>query len=253
MEFIDLFCGCGMFTEGMKQSGHKAVLGIDNWKVACQSYEANHCETLCENILNIDVSTLPKTELIIGSPPCQKFSLINQKKGNRTEDDTLIKKYIEIIEVLKPRFWIMEEVPRAIHYVPISWQKQILQVNHYGGIHIRKRLYAGKFPLVLAPCIKKHKTATPTNFDKLGKLNNPRNFGDKKLIMKYFGRKPTLKETMELMGLTEDYKLCGSNREKYQQIGNGVYVPLVKTLGEAMLQKASLPPKPKDLGIREAI
>lgn len=137
LRFMDLFCGGGLFAEGMSEAGHKPILGIDNWKVACESFEANHCETICEDILKIDPSTLPKVDLIIGSPPCQDFSTNNLK---RKENPVLIYKFLEIVEYIKPKFWIMEEVPLTRKYLPKSIPYYLLKASDFGANQRRKRL-----------------------------------------------------------------------------------------------------------------
>lgn len=86
MKFIDLFCGGGLFTEGIKQDGHIPVMGIDNWKTACDTYQSNHCEAMCTDIMNLDFFTLPKTDIVIGSPPCQSYSLANTKTRRNNDN-----------------------------------------------------------------------------------------------------------------------------------------------------------------------
>ena len=51
--------------------------------------------------INIDVLT--------GGPPCQSFSLAGERKKNDKKDD-LFTYYLKIIEVLKPKYFIMENV-----------------------------------------------------------------------------------------------------------------------------------------------
>ena len=39
--FIDLFCGCGGFTQGFYQSGYNPLLGVDLWDDATTTYKFN--------------------------------------------------------------------------------------------------------------------------------------------------------------------------------------------------------------------
>ena len=41
---IDLFCGCGGVTEGLKQAGFTVVAAVDNDPICCQTYRLNHPE-----------------------------------------------------------------------------------------------------------------------------------------------------------------------------------------------------------------
>lgn len=41
---IDLFCGCGGVTEGLKQAGFTVIAAVDNDPICCQTYRLNHPE-----------------------------------------------------------------------------------------------------------------------------------------------------------------------------------------------------------------
>lgn len=235
MKFIDLFCGCGLFSEGMKIAGHKAVLGIDIWKTACQSYEANHTEALCTDILSLDPTTLPKIDLLIGSPPCQDFSNANIK---RQENPILINKFVEIVEALKPKYWIMEEVPHAIKYVPTTWTRKLLDASSYGAVKRRKRLFAGKYKLVLASALRKPSAPTVmASWRKLAYKNKNPTYQTSKRILQYFNfKQPSIEEMKMLMGVRQDYIVCGSSTDQKHQLGNAVFVPLITELGKPLLE-----------------
>ena len=49
---VDLFCGCGGFSEGFRQAGFDVILGIDNNFLAAETFRLNHeCNTICQDIL----------------------------------------------------------------------------------------------------------------------------------------------------------------------------------------------------------
>lgn len=145
--FIDLFCGAGGFSEGLKQLGFECILAIDNWETALKSHEINHpeAEHWCSDILFIDSKGLPKTDIIIASPPCKKFS----RASGKTEIDpgpTL--KVLEIIKTVNPKWWLIENV--------IMWGKWIKKqgysvmrrnAHHCGVSQTRERYFVGKVPM----------------------------------------------------------------------------------------------------------
>lgn len=56
---IDLFCGCGGFSEGAKQAGASVKLAVDNWDKALSVHNKNHPDPEHWNIeLGIDVEKL---------------------------------------------------------------------------------------------------------------------------------------------------------------------------------------------------
>ena len=77
LKIVDLFCGAGGFSEGFRQAGFDIILGVDNWDIALQTFEHNHfCKSTKLDVR--DIHSLPKCDVIIGSPPCQSFSNANQ-------------------------------------------------------------------------------------------------------------------------------------------------------------------------------
>ncbi|WEV69711.1 DNA cytosine methyltransferase [Bifidobacterium sp. ESL0775] len=131
---IDFFCGAGGFSEGFRQAGFKIVQGVEFWKPALRTHNANFgLSDSTKNILeytdaqNIEES-IPDTDVIIGSPPCVSFSLSNHG-GNANKDlgIDLIKTFYRIIAVKKSkpnsvlRAWVMENVPNSAKSIEESY------------------------------------------------------------------------------------------------------------------------------------
>ncbi len=116
--FIDLFSGCGGMSLGFEQAGFKNLLAIDCWEDALVTYRYNRKEakTLCADIDKIDISSLAeklRVDLIIGGPPCQGFSIA----GKRIVDDernALYKSFVRFVATLRPRAFVMENVPNIL-------------------------------------------------------------------------------------------------------------------------------------------
>lgn len=118
---IDLFCGAGGLSCGFERAGFNIILGIDNDKKALETFEANHngSKTICCDITNIGYTDIlnvignKNIDVIIGGPPCQGFSL----SGPRNFDDPrnkLYLSYIRLVEEIKPRAFIIENVPGLV-------------------------------------------------------------------------------------------------------------------------------------------
>ena len=107
---VSLFSGGGGLDLGFLREGYNIIWAIDNDINAAKSYQNNIGDHIIHaDINNIDLSDIPKSEVIIGGPPCQSFSL----SGNRnTEDDRgkLVWKYIEILKKIKPKAFVFENV-----------------------------------------------------------------------------------------------------------------------------------------------
>lgn len=110
-KFIDLFCGAGGFSCGFEKAGFETVAGIDWEKPMVETFEANHNKAegikhdISEKVLDY------QTDLVIGSPPCQGFSVA--KGGERDIEDernSRVFDYIRWIEEIQPKVFVMENV-----------------------------------------------------------------------------------------------------------------------------------------------
>lgn len=111
---IDLFAGCGGLSLGFQNAGFDIVAAFDNWDQAISIYRRNFNHPILKRDLNdvTDISDLEdySPDVIIGGPPCQDYS----SAGHRNEGlgrAKLTLKYAEIITRIKPRYFLMENVP----------------------------------------------------------------------------------------------------------------------------------------------
>ena len=145
---LDLFCGCGGFSTGFIQAGYKVKYAIDNWKGCIETYQYNHPDT---EIIPLKIELLnPEAfkgiDIIIGSPPCQQFSTA-KANANPELGMKLVDTFREWVDVIKPKKWIMENVPGVLKYLSFSKFPEINVLNcaYYGVPQIRKRCFAGDY------------------------------------------------------------------------------------------------------------
>jgi DNA (cytosine-5)-methyltransferase 1 len=113
MRTVDLFSGCGGFSLGFEQSGFQLVAAYEVWRPAIETYRRNFKHAVHE----IDLSNADSCsnhiaqyfpEVIIGGPPCQDFSIANNKKS--TDRANLTVEFARIVANLKPHLFVMENV-----------------------------------------------------------------------------------------------------------------------------------------------
>lgn len=116
MRVLDLFCGCGGFTEGFKKAGFDVVAGIDIWDKAIETYKKNHDHlSLCKNLTEYTASKLNEEhnigdiDIIIGGPPCQGFSNAG-KRDVKDPRNSLFMEFKKYLDYFMPRMFIMENV-----------------------------------------------------------------------------------------------------------------------------------------------
>ena len=133
---IDLFAGCGGFSQGFQSAGFEIIAANERWEPAIETYILNHERV---NFIEGDI-TLPEIKenlykvakdkqvnVIIGGFPCQGYSIA----GNRNPDDPrgqLYLDFVEIVDHLKPDFFVMENVKGLLnmkHVIPNLTEKQL--------------------------------------------------------------------------------------------------------------------------------
>lgn len=106
-----LFTGLGGLDLGFEKSGYSVSWSNDLMKSAVTCYKQNFGRDMVLGDINeIPIDEIPNTDIIIGGPPCQSFSLV----GKRLKDDPrgkLINKFVEIISEKRPQAFVMENVP----------------------------------------------------------------------------------------------------------------------------------------------
>lgn len=119
---IDLFCGAGGLSLGLKEAGFKTCLGVEMDFVAYLTYTQNHRDipVLWKDIKEIKkinpilskMDIKPKdVDLIAGGPPCQGFSLANKKTRNeRNQKNDLVYDFLRIVEEVNPKTFLLENV-----------------------------------------------------------------------------------------------------------------------------------------------
>lgn len=116
---VDLFCGAGGFSCGFKREDFRIVLANDIQEVCTNTYKINHPEIHPSKIINEDIKILvenienyitEEVDILIGGPPCQSFSTANRQRVIDDPRNILYKYYVKAVEVIKPKFFVMENV-----------------------------------------------------------------------------------------------------------------------------------------------
>ena len=110
---VSLFSGAGGLDIGAIMSGANIVWANDKMREACDSYSKN----IGTHIHKGDIDELkPELEklkgsvrLVIGGPPCQGFSVAGKMDAD-DERSKLIWSYADVIEILLPDAFVMENV-----------------------------------------------------------------------------------------------------------------------------------------------
>ena len=111
MNIVSFFAGAGGLDLGFQRAGFNVVWANEYDKDIWETYEKNHPHTILDrrSIVDIPADEVPECDGIIGGPPCQSFSLAGKRKKFDKKDD-LFSHYLEVIKVLQPKYFVMENV-----------------------------------------------------------------------------------------------------------------------------------------------
>jgi DNA (cytosine-5)-methyltransferase 1 len=144
---IDVFCGCGGTTEGLKRAGFSVVAGVECDDLAADTYCANHkrVKVWRDDVSNLNPELILKAlgmkrgelDLLAGCPPCQAFSAMRRLNGSRRVRDKaskdLVFEYLRLVEALKPKVVLVENVPRLQHDYRFNQVRRRLRELGYVG------------------------------------------------------------------------------------------------------------------------
>lgn len=104
VRLLDLYSGTGSFAKVAKTYG---------WEVVSVDIDKRPHITHCEDILQWNYRQYPigHFDIITASPPCTQYSSANRKPikdRDFTHSDQMVQKAIEIIDYLKPKYWLIE-------------------------------------------------------------------------------------------------------------------------------------------------
>jgi DNA (cytosine-5)-methyltransferase 1 len=149
---VDLFCGAGGFSLGAIAAGFRIALAVDNNAHACSSYQKNIVLKAKgkTKIINGDLGLLSakdlikqspelqhNCDLIIGGPPCQGFSSHRLRDtGVGDPRNSLLLRYFEIVSVLTPKFFLVENVPGLLWPRHRNWLDKFYAMATASGYQV---------------------------------------------------------------------------------------------------------------------
>lgn len=163
---IDLFSGAGGFAEGLRQSGWSILSGNDIDPDAGETFRLNFPEAsffegaisdIDPQLILEDAGLKPgELDCLVGGPPCQSFSYNNHQRSASDARARLFRDYLRIVEVLKPKTLVMENVPgmltinggriiseirNSLRSLGYECEIKILYAEDYGVPQARRRAF----------------------------------------------------------------------------------------------------------------
>ena len=141
---IDLFAGVGGLSLGFEKCGFDVILANEYDPSIAAAYEMNHKGTkmIVGDITALDLektfgSYEGKVDVVIGGPPCQGFSQKGQRKTIHDERNFLFKYYVRVVGLVKPRYFVMENVPNLLTAEGGYFRKEIEELFNSMGYQLK--------------------------------------------------------------------------------------------------------------------
>jgi DNA (cytosine-5)-methyltransferase 1 len=163
---VDLFSGCGGISTGLLDAGIRVVAGFDYESRSIETYNYNHNYRGAQGFVAdlskmsgreiLDLAGVKSVDLVAGGPPCQAFSIVGARKGLADRRGQLIFDYVRIVDELRPKAFILENVPNMKTFsegkvfemltgelaaLGYKVSASILFAADYGVPQMRKRLF----------------------------------------------------------------------------------------------------------------
>ena len=145
-DVISLFSGAMGLDIGLAKAGLNIVIGQDFDPACVATMRANGHKVLGGDIREIDAADLLEQVglaqgepfLICGGPPCQPFSTAGKRLGINDPRGSLFMDFIRMIDYIRPRFFIMENVKGIISaplkHTPLAERDKNDPEQHLGTV-----------------------------------------------------------------------------------------------------------------------
>ena len=145
---VDLFAGAGGLSAGFSRAGYQLIGGVEHWKPAAKSLEANHPGIYVEtrDICTVDgeefLSRLPcRPNLVLGGPSCQGFSTsggLSKNAGRSVNDErnSLFLEFVRFVDALQPEWLVMENVPGLLLFNRGVVAMEVIKQFRIIGYHV---------------------------------------------------------------------------------------------------------------------
>jgi len=142
---IDLFCGAGGLSLGLREAGFDVAAALDYDPAAAKTYRINLGKHLVEaSVDDVGPDALLAAagmapgdcDLLAGGPPCQGFS-VQRRGADKDLRNHLVLRYLAFIEGIRPKFFLMENVRGLMSKRGMPYFNRMLERTQELGYAVR--------------------------------------------------------------------------------------------------------------------
>ena len=149
---VDLFCGCGGISAGLRLAGFSILAGsyIESNYICTFRHNFPEAQAITDDLSKLSPALLMdrleikpgQLDFLAGGPPCQGFSK-NVPRKNRAlylPNNLLVRTFIEYVEALQPKLVLMENVAEMKNGFDQAYTQQILNRLSSDGYTVSYRV-----------------------------------------------------------------------------------------------------------------
>jgi DNA (cytosine-5)-methyltransferase 1 len=230
---VDLFAGISGVSTGFRDSGHfKPSLLIDIDKGAEETFVLNNprlrSRFLCQDIAKVTATDIVERAGspagIVGCPPCQGLSDVGTRRHVDARNH-LVDHYFRLVWSIRPKFFVMENVPRVLSYARFRYQLKrvgkdyniwsgVLNAAQYGVPQTRQRAivigYRKDLDVDPTPPAETHCGSRRVFAYDLQKMVSPSESSHARSILGVYARlRPGAYVDQEKLSLAKPFVTCG--------------------------------------------
>lgn len=161
LSVFDIFSGIGGFSLGLEKAGMQTVAFCEN-NIFCQEVLRSHWNNIpifsdVRDLYKEDLVRLPKIDVIAGGFPCQDISVAGKQAGIKGERSGLWKEFKRLINDIKPKYAIIENVANLRNKGLARVLKDLWEIGYnaewhcipasaFGAPHRRDRIWIIAYP-----------------------------------------------------------------------------------------------------------
>jgi len=170
IKVLDLFCGLGGWSDGFASEGFE-VLGVEIEPKIAKLYKH---PVIVADVRTLNGENFKGFDVIVGSPPCRDFTILNdarwKRKKNPQEGLKNIIAFLNFVKKSQPTYWLMENVVGLEKHLDHKPRVSNTKITRY-----MKRSFWGNFPLFLIPMEQNRgKMRETCGWDKLARWKRAR-------------------------------------------------------------------------------
>jgi DNA (cytosine-5)-methyltransferase 1 len=159
-DVVSTFSGCGGSCLGYRMAGFRVLWANEFIPAARETYKANHPDSILddrdirdvkpEDILRAIGKAPGELDLLDGSPPCASFSTAGKREAGwgqvkaysdtKQRTDDLFFEYVRLLEGLKPRTFVAENVSGLVKGTAKGYFLQILKALKGAGYRVSAKV-----------------------------------------------------------------------------------------------------------------